>query len=154
MSTAIDTFRAQKEAADAVYTRLQDVSELLKQVRKEVDAVASNDQLHAVLHREETWLSQAERAIAEIRAWREREARRFWPGIWRRWVVALAFALASAGAAGAGYAAVEHPWAVEVEALRSRSEFGEFVEHRLTMMTPSERRQFDALMGWRAKSPK
>src|SRR5438105_4549595 len=106
MPNAIDTFRAQREAADGVYERLQEMSMLLAQVRKEVDAVAGNADLRALLQREETWLSQAQRTVAEVRAWREREAQRFWPGVTRRWAVALFLALASVWAAGAGYAYV------------------------------------------------
>ncbi len=70
-------FRAQREAADAVYERLQEISGLLAQVRKEVELVASNADLRVVLQREQTWLSQAERTVSELRAWREREARQF-----------------------------------------------------------------------------
>src|SRR5436190_395479 len=104
MPNAIDTFRAQREAADRVYERLQEISGLLAQVRKEVDAVAGNADLRALLQREQSWLAQAERTIAQVRAWREREAQRFWPGVARRWALAVVFALASAWAVGAGYA--------------------------------------------------
>jgi hypothetical protein len=74
---------------------------------------------------------------------------RFWPGVWRRWVLALVFALASAAAAGAGYAWVTNPYASELATLRSRAEFASFVEHRVLMMTPAERRQFDTLIKWK-----
>ena len=50
MPNAIDTFRAQREAADGVYERLQEISGLLAQVRKEVDAVAGNADL-SLCHR-------------------------------------------------------------------------------------------------------
>jgi hypothetical protein len=71
---------------------------------------------------------------------------RFWPGVIRRWAVALAFALVSAAAAGAGYAWWSKPYAAELAALRSRVGFADFVEHRVVTMTPTERRQFDLLM--------
>jgi hypothetical protein len=77
---------------------------------------------------------------------------RFWPGVWRRWALALVFALASAAAAGAGYAWVTSPYASELATLRSRAEFDSFVEHRLVTMTAAERRQFDPLMKWKAES--
>jgi len=64
----------------------------------------------------------------------------------RRWVVALAFALASAVAAGAGYAWVTKPYETELAAVRSRVEFADLVQHRMVAMTPADRRQFDALM--------
>jgi hypothetical protein len=66
----------------------------------------------------------------------------------RRWTVALLFALVSAAAAGAGYAWWTKPYAAELADLRSRVEFARFVEHRVLMMTPTERRQLDALMKW------
>jgi hypothetical protein len=89
-----------REAADRVYERLQDIADLLAQVRKEVEAVVGNADLRAVLQGEQTWLAQAERTVAEVRAWREREAQRFWPAVARRWALALIFALASAWSAG------------------------------------------------------
>src|SRR5438105_4626490 len=101
MSSALDTFRAQREAVDSVYGRLQEVCDLLRQVRQQVDGLADDDELRAVLQREQSWLAQAQRTVEEVRRWRELEARRFWPGVWRRWMIALFFALASAAAAGA-----------------------------------------------------
>ena len=73
---------------------------------------------------------------------------RFWPGVIRRWTVALVLALISAAAAGAGYAWWTKPHAAELADLRSRVEFAKFVEHRVLTMTPTERRQLDALMRW------
>ena len=150
MPTAIDTFRAQREAADGVYARLTEVSQLLRDLRGQADALVHNDELEAVLQRERSWLDQAQRTMEEARRWRELEMRRFWPGVWRRWVLALAFALASAAAGGAGYATVTRPWAAEITALRERMAFAEFVERRNVTMTPAERRRFDSLMRWDA----
>src|SRR5919108_310376 len=76
------------------------------------------------------------------------EMTRFWPGVVGRWALALVFALASAAAAGAGYARVTKPYAAEIAALRSRVGFADFVEHRVLTMTPAERRQFDTLIKW------
>lgn len=146
MPNAIDTFRAQREAADAVYERLQEISGLLAQVRTEVDAVAGNADLRALLQHEQTWLAQAERTVAEVRAWREREARRFWPGVARRWALAMIFALASAWVAAAGYAYVGNRSADELAVLRARADFATQIEDRVATMTPTERRQFDTLM--------
>ena len=151
MPTALDTFRAQREAADGVYARLAEVSQLLDQLRGQADALARNDELRAVLQREQSWLDQAQRTIEEARRWRQAEMQRFWPGVWRRWALALVFALASAAAAGAGYALLTKPYAKEVETLRSRAQFDSFVEHRVLTMTAAERRQFDALMKWKAE---
>jgi hypothetical protein len=146
MPNAIDMFRAQREAADAVYARLQEIAGLLAQVRKEVDLVASNADLRAVLQREETWLSQAERTVAEVRIWREREARHFWPSVAQRWVIALLFALSSAWVGAAGYAYVGNRHMDELTALRARADLATRIEDRVATMTPTERRQFDALM--------
>src|SRR3954470_17413300 len=118
MPNALDAFRAQREAADAVYERVQEIAGLLAQVRQEVDLLAGNPDLRAVLRQEQTWLSQAERTVAEVRAWREREAQRFWSGVARRWALALLFALASAWSAGAGYAYVTRPYAEALGRLR------------------------------------
>jgi hypothetical protein len=52
---------------------------------------------------DERWLERARRTIAEVRALREDEMRRLWPAVWRRWAVALIFALASAAVFGAGH---------------------------------------------------
>ena len=150
MSNALDTFRAQREAADGVYARLTEVSLLLRDLRRQADGLVQNSELQAVLQREQSWLDQAQRTIDEARRWRELEMKRFWPGVWRRWALAFVFALASAAAVGAGYAAVTRPWAAELTALRARMDVAEFVERRIVTMTPAERRQFDALMRWNA----
>src|SRR5260370_30273997 len=135
MENALDTFRAQREAADAVYERLQEISGLLAQVRKEAEAVAGNADLRAVLQREQRWLAQAERTVAEVGAWREREARQFWPSVARRWALALVFALASAWTAGAGYAYVAKPYVDELSVLRAHAAFIESIEDRVITMT-------------------
>ena len=146
MPNAIDMFRAQREAADAVHARLQEVAGMLAQLQKEVDLLAGNPDLLAVIQREEAWLSQAERTVAEVRVWREQEARHFWPGVAHRWVIALVFALASAWLAGAGYAYLANPYSDELAALRGRADLATRIEDRLATMTPTERRQFDTLM--------
>lgn len=107
MPSALDAFRAQREAADQVHARLTEVAQLLEQLTKQVDAVACNAELRAVLREERDWLRQTQQLLADVRYFREQERLRFWPGVWRRWVLALVFALASAAAAGAGYALVE-----------------------------------------------
>ena len=113
--------------------------------------MARNDELRAILQREQSWLDQAQRTIEEARRWRQVEMQRFWPGVWRRWALALVLALASAAAAGAGYAWVTNPYASELATLRSGAQFDRIVEHRVLMMTAAERRQFDALMKWKAE---
>ena len=72
-----------------------------------------------------------------------------WPGVAYRWITALAFALVSAFAVGAGYGWIAKPYAAELEAIRPQADLGLFVEHRMSTMTPTERRQLDALMKWK-----
>ena len=146
MPNAIDLFRAQREAADAIYARLQEIAGMLAQVQNEVDLVAGNADLRALLQREEAWLSQAERTVAEVRIWREREAQQFWPSLARRWAIALLFALAAAWVAGAGYAYLGNPYSDELAALRARADLATRIEDRIAAMTPAERKQFEALM--------
>ena len=92
------------------------------------------------------WLARAEQTVARLRAFREEEMRRFWPGVWRRWAIKLVFAVGSAAAFGAGYAWSAHPYEAELTSLRSRVELLDIVAKRVLTMTPIERRQFDALM--------
>jgi hypothetical protein len=146
MPRAIDVFREQREAAEQLHTRVQEISALLDQVRQQVNALALNEDLRAALREEQDWLTRAQLAVSEVRSFREQDMLRFWPGVFRRWVVALVFALASAAAAGARYAWATKPYAVELAALRSKVGFADFLEHRVLSMTPAERRQFDALM--------
>jgi hypothetical protein len=56
------------------------------------------------------------------------------------------FALASAWTAGAGYAYVVRPYANELARLRARADLVEWIQDGLITMTPSQRREFDALM--------
>jgi hypothetical protein len=119
---------------------------LLDQLRTQAEVLARSGELERMLEREETWLVEARRTVVEVRHWLEREAQRFWFGAVRRWLVAAVFAIASAAAAGAGYAWASKPFAVELDALRNRHEFLDYIERRIVAMTPAERRQFDALM--------
>jgi hypothetical protein len=150
MSNALDAFRAQREAADAVHTRLTEVATLLRSLREETHALANNEALRKLLQEEQTWLGRAEATIASIRRHREWEVHRFWPAVWRRWAVAAAFIVLTAAAAGAGYASIARPYEIELATLRARVEFLDAVARRVLTMTPTERRQFDALMKWDA----
>jgi hypothetical protein len=150
MPSAIDVFREQREAAEQLHGRVQEIAALLGQVRQQVTALALNEDLRAVLREERDWLTRAQLAVSEVRSFREQDMLRFWPGVLRRWIVALVFGLASAAAAGAGYAWWTKPHASELEALRSRLQFATSVEDRVLAMTPAERRQFDRLMKWTA----
>jgi hypothetical protein len=104
------------------------------------------------LRDEERWLESARRTIAEVRALREDEVRRFWPAVWRRWVAAMVFALLSLVGFGAGYVWAARPHEAELAALRLRVELLDLVASRVMKMSPAERRQFDRLMGWDIQS--
>jgi hypothetical protein len=143
--SALDAFRAQQEAADAIHLKLQEVSFQLQKMHASMDALGSNVKLKELLAREESWLREAQRLVTEVRAFRAREARHIWARIARGLVAAL-FALASAAAAGAGYAWITQPYAAEINELKARMDFAAHIERRLVEMTPAQRRQFDALM--------
>jgi len=136
VENALDTFRAQREAADHVYGRLQEITDLLARLQSQVDAVTANAELQA--------------AITDVRRFREQERQRFWPGVWRRWVLAVIFALAAAAAAGAGYGWGTRPYAAELAELRPRVQLADAIARRTMTMSPAERRQFDTLMQWNA----
>ena len=146
MPNALDVFREQQKAAGLVFERVQQISEMLAAIRKQVDGLLPNDELRDLLRNEQRWLTDAQRAVSEVHAWREREVTRFWPAVWRRWVVAAALALASAFAAGAGYAWATRPYATELAQLRSRAEFVESVERRILALNPAQRKQFEAFV--------
>jgi len=148
MPSAIDVFREQREAAEQLHEQLVELSALLGRVRQQVNALALNEDLRTVLREEQEWLTRAQLAVSEVRSVREQDMLRFWPGVFRRWIVALVFAVVSAAASGAGYAWATKPYADELAALRSRVGFADFAEHRVLVMTPAERRQFDTLMKW------
>jgi len=152
MESSLDTFRAQREATDQVHARLTGVSQLLNQVQRQVDAVAGNADLRTVLRDEQNWLRQAQELLADVRYFREQERLRFWPGVWRRWVLAVLFALASAVAAGAGYAWWTEQCAAELKELRTRAELADAIAARMATMTQAERRQFELLMKSRTSS--
>jgi len=150
MQSSLDTFRAQREAADQVHARLADVALLLEQLAKQVDAVAGNVDLRTLLRDERDWLREAQQLLVDVRRFRKQEKRHFWPGVWRRWVLALVFALSSAAAAGAGYAGWTEPHARQLAELTKRSELVDSIEARMATLTPIERRQLEKLMGWKS----
>ena len=150
MANALDTFREQRSAAGEVYAALKETSELVRGLQSQVSALTRIDELKTLLQQEDRWLHDAQRVVAEMQRLRDDEVRRLRPALIRRWALALIFALASAAATGAGYAWWTQEYQAELAALRSRIDIAEYVEHRALMMTPAERRQFDALMKWNA----
>jgi hypothetical protein len=148
MPSALDLFRAQQQAAEAVYARLQEVAALLADLRKEADDLQRTDELKQLLERQERWLIEARQTVTQVQWARENDIHRFWRGVVVRWGIATAFAIASAAAAGVGYVAFAKPYERELEQLRNQAAFGQFVEQRALNMSAAERRQFDALMRW------
>ena len=146
MASALDEFRAQREAADAIHARLEETTALLRSVLAETQTLAHSEALRTLLRDEQTWLVRAEQVITTMRHQREWEVRRFWPAVWRRWVVAVMFAVVTTGAASAGYVWAARPDAAELADLRARMDGLDVIAERVLTMTPAERRQFDALM--------
>ena len=123
---------------------------MIRDMRAQADALARDPALRQVLRDEGTWLLRAQETLQRVQVFREDEMRRFWPAAWRRWAVAVTFALASAVAFGSGYVWASRPYDAELASLRTRVELLDAVAHRVLTMTPAERRQFDALMKWRS----
>ena len=71
MPNALDTFRAQRQAADQVHERLTEVAVLLDRLRTEVEAVTGNAELRAVLRDEQAWLARTQNVLADVRHFRE-----------------------------------------------------------------------------------
>jgi hypothetical protein len=131
MPSALEEFRAQREAADAVLARLGEVTRMLDDLRAQANALVQDKALRDFLQAEREWLSQTTRTLADVRTFREDEMRRFWPAMWRRWVVAVVFALASAFAFGSGYVFASRPYETELAQLRSRVEVMDYVAARV-----------------------
>ena len=113
MPNAVDMFRAQRDAAEAVQRTLYETTTLLNALRQEVDRLVGDEHLRGLLRDERALLDRTDAFLHQVRCFREREIARFWPAVWRRWLLAVAFALASATAAGAGYTWITRPDAAE-----------------------------------------
>ena len=147
MSNALDAFRAQREAAEQVHARLTEVAELLaRRCQGQVDSIAHDQALRELL--------QTGAELARTSAARRSPS----PSVSRgRDAAILAGGLATMGGRGGvragGGCGVRRRLRVGESAvsrrtgeLRSRVELLDFVAQRVITMTPSERRQFDALM--------
>jgi hypothetical protein len=148
MPSALDAFRAQRDAADQVHARLTEVAQLLERLTRQVDVVASNPEFRAVLRGEQAWLREAHELLRDVRHFRDQQEQRFWPRAWRSWVLAVTFALASAVTTGAVYEWQQSPSLSEIQSLRDRAELADAVSARIANMTSTERRQFNHLMRW------
>jgi hypothetical protein len=145
MSSAIEVFREQRDLVEKVHGRLAEVSQLLQRLHGQATALAADQELRTLLRDEQRWLGEARHLVTEVRYLRQSEDHRRL-AVLRRWVLALLFALASAGVAGAGYAAVVPRDVDAAASLRERAAFADAIQMRFETMTPAERRQFDQLI--------
>jgi hypothetical protein len=152
MPSALDVFRAQKQAAEEVQTRLREATEALHALRDDLCTLANDRALRQLLHDERAWLVQAQHFISQVEASRRHELHRFWPAVWKRWAMIVVLILATGLATGAGYVWAARPYEAELASLRARVELGDEVARRVLEMTPAERRQFEVLMKWRDAS--
>lgn len=146
MPSALEEFRAQKKVVDQIDAQVKETTERLSSIQAQINAFANDPFLRELLRDEWVWLDGMRRALAEVRAFREYEMTRFWPGVWRRWAVAGAFALAAVAVGGWGYAWFSRPHEAELASLRLRVEMLDSIAQRVLKMTPAERRQFDGLV--------
>lgn len=148
MSSALEEFRAQRALVQEVQAQLVEAASLLRALHEEASQLAQDQNLHALLKDEQTWLTRAEVLVRDVRAFREFEVSRHRRAAWRRWVAAVVFSLSAAAACGAGYVWAARPYEAELTSLRQRADLFDLVAQRVMTMTPAERRQFDALMKW------
>lgn len=146
MANAVEMFKQQKAAAEALHETAQRIETSLQRARAELDALARHEALQQLLVQEQRWLARTEAAVQAVHVWREKEAQRYGaPLVWR-WALAATFALVTTAAAGAAYTWAARPYADEVAYLRSHDSFAAALEARMLRMSPSERRQLDALL--------
>lgn len=146
MSSAIDEFRAMRKLAEEVHSQVEKSAALLRAVQEEAIKISRDESLRTLLREEQTWLVRAQDLVREVSRFRAAESRRFWPGVWRRWAVAVALAFVTGVGVGIGYVWLCRPFEAELTRLRARVELLDSIAQRVIAMTPAERRQFDALM--------
>lgn len=146
MSSALDEFRAQREAVEDLHRRLTEVAALVRMTRAAVEEFLQNEGLQALVRDEKVWLVRADQLVNEVRRFRRSEVTRFWPAVWRRWGMAIALVALSAFVTAAGYAWTNRLTNADIAELRSRVEVAARIERRVMEMTPGERRQFERLM--------
>jgi len=148
MASALEEFRAQRQVVEDVRGRLTEVAALLASLRQEMAAFVNDEALRTLLAEVQTRLVRAQDLVGQVERFREREMNRFWPATWRRWAMAVALAVITAFGAGAGYVWAVRPYEAEIANVQTWAELGQSVAQRVVHMTPTERRQFDALMNW------
>ena len=71
MSNALDMFRQQREAVEALHAQVARVGAAIAQARTDLDALARHETLRGVLAEEQRWLQRTEDAVRAVRLWRE-----------------------------------------------------------------------------------
>jgi len=146
MANALDTFKAQQKAVEALLARLTDVVAVVSDLTARVEDLRRGGELKATLEAEQRWLARTQDVLRDVRQWQERESRELrLTALWR-WTKAIAFAFAVATASSAGFMWARQLYAVELERLQSQAALADVVERRVTAMTPAEREQFERLM--------
>jgi hypothetical protein len=146
MGNALDAFKAQQKAAEALHAKLTEVASLFSTLQPRLDGFKVDQTLKETLDAEAKWLNKVQELVREVREFREDDFRQFRLGVVWRWILASLFALTAIGVHEAVRVRGENPYAAENERLRAQAEFSDLVQRRLSTMTPAERQQFDRLM--------
>jgi len=146
MRNALDTFKAQQAAVEALHVRLTEVAALVADLAARVEGLRLGGDLKATLDAEHRWLAKTEDVLRDVQRWREREARAFRRSAVWRWSTAVAFSLAVSTASGAGFVWARQLYGAELERLQAQAALADLIERRVDAMTPSERQQFERLM--------
>src|SRR5579872_4325850 len=146
MANALDTFKAQQAAVEALHVRLTDVAALMADLTARVESLRVGGDLKATLDAEHRWLAKTEDVLRDVQRWREREARAFQRSAVWRWSAAIAFALAVSTASAAGFLWARQLYAAELERLQTQAALADLVERRVAAMTSAERQQFERLI--------
>ena len=146
MSSALETFRAQREAAEQIEAKLKEISQLLRNVEERIQAVGRDDQFRRLVSDEQLLVSRSSELLNQLRWHRETEIARFWPWVWRRWALVVLLALLTLFGAGAGYVWAVSPYATELAAAREQAAWAGSLRQRIARLTPAERKQFDMLI--------
>jgi hypothetical protein len=151
MPNALDMYRAQQTAANEVHAKLSEVSALVQQVRRDVDALAKSNDLRDLIRQEQSWLEQAERTVREVQRCPALARSRGLPLLARSDLpmgVRACIRLLSVWASNAGHAWMNRDHEQDIAILRSRVELLDSIERRVGALTTAERRTVDRLLGW------
>jgi hypothetical protein len=146
MGNALDAFKAQQKAAEALHAKLTEVASLFSTLQPRLDGLKVDQQLKETFDAEAKWLGKVQELVSEVRAFREGEFQHFRFGVVWRWALACLFALAATGVYEGVRVRAENPYAAEIEQLRAQAQLADLMQQRISTMTPAERQQFDRLM--------